>query len=83
VLTKLRKGQEGKESQEHTKTFTKVFHDDSRENIEIFINHELSRKFIKFFIINFGNEYISQMSGSFKKEVNEVILHCTKNIISY
>ncbi|CAI2373023.1 unnamed protein product [Moneuplotes crassus] len=72
VLTKLRKSKNS-ESEEFTKTFTKVFEDDSRENIEAFINHELSRKFLKFFILNFGEDYIERMNGSFKKEVREAI----------
>ena len=76
VLTKLRKSKNS-ETEEFTKTFTKVFEDDSRENIEAFINHELSRKFLKFFILNFGEDYIEKMSGSFKKEVKEVIAYLT------
>lgn len=81
VLNKLRKNQGGKEEQECAKTFTKVFEEDSRENIEGFINHELARKFIKFFIINFGQDYVNRMTGNFKKEVKEVISQWKMNII--
>jgi len=76
VLNKLRKnGTSSKngEEEKEVRTFTKVFQDDSQENIEEFINNPLSRLFITFFIVNFGDSYVQKMKGDFKKEVKSII----------
>ena len=76
VLNKLRKSGTNSRNEEEEKggnTFTKIFQDDSQENIEEFINNPLSRLFIIFFIVNFGESYIEKMKGDFKKEVKSII----------
>ena len=73
VLTKLRKNIPNHEEEKLSKTFSKVFDDDSKENIELFISHKVSRSLLTFFIVNFGTSYIEKMPGVFKREVKEVI----------
>ena len=73
VLTKLRKNIPNHEEEKLSKTFSKVFDDDSKENIELFISHKVSRSLLTFFIVNFGISYIEKMPGVFKREVKEVI----------
>jgi len=75
VLNKLRKDPVNTEEEKSKITFSKVFEEDSKENIQNFINHKVSRLFLIFFIMNFGRDYIHKMTGAFQVEVEAVITY--------
>lgn len=51
------------------KTFTKVYEEWSEQNCSLFSSHTLGSQLIAFFIVNFGEQYVSEMKGKFKEEI--------------
>ena len=51
----------------------KVFEEYSDENREMFLDDYLGSRLAYYFIINYGQTYLSKMGGQFKKQVNKIM----------
>ena len=59
----------------------RVFESYSDENRDVFINDYLGSRLIYYFIVNFGEVYLSKMRGQFKDQVNAIMKELSTNFI--
>ena len=59
----------------------RVFENYSEESRDAFLEDYLGSRLVYYFIVNFGDTYISKMSGQFKEQVKKIMEKLSTNLM--